>query len=76
MSDSYMNTAGILYSFKQFLLFTRYIGIRLPFIFGLYCLIQLPALSQKTTTQIELESKLIDASRKKKSEILRRQSSF
>ena len=61
MSDSYMNTAGILYSFKQFLLFTRYIGIRIPFIFGLYCLIQLPALSQKTTTQIELESKLIDA---------------
>lgn len=61
MSDSYMNTAGILYSFKQFLLFTRYIGIRLPFIFGLYCQIQLPALSQKTTTQIELESKLIDA---------------
>jgi len=61
MSDSYMNTAGILYSFKQFLLFTRYIGIRLPFVFGLYCLIYLPAFSQKTTTQIELESKLIDA---------------
>lgn len=61
MSDSYMNTAGILYSLNQFLIFTKRLGIQLPVVIAFFCLMQPAAHSQKTTTQIDLESKLIDA---------------
>ena len=61
MPSSPMNTTGMYFSIIQLPPLVRQFGIHLFLAIGFYGFCQIPLLSQKTTSQIELESKLIDA---------------
>ncbi|MBK6825041.1 MAG: hypothetical protein IPG87_19465 [Saprospiraceae bacterium] len=61
MPSSPMNTTGMYFSFIQLPPLVSQFGIHLFLAIGFYGFCQIPLLSQKTTSQIELESKLIDA---------------
>lgn len=61
MPSSPMNTTGMYFSIIQLPPLVRQFGIHLFLAIGFYGFCQIPLLSQKTTSQIELESKLTDA---------------